>query len=47
MLQLLRLLWGKKAFTCQVLPPGTVYASKFKRNQLVVIIDLEECPDAG
>ena len=42
----MKLLWSKKAFTCKVLPPGTVYASKLDEKALVVIIDLGECSDA-
>ena len=42
MLDLLRLLFTKKGFTCRVLTPGSVYASKVERRQVVVIIDLDE-----
>lgn len=42
MLDLLKLIFTKKAFSCKVLPPGSVYASKFNSRQLVVIIDLDE-----
>ena len=42
MLELLKLMFSKKGFSCRVLPPGTVYASKFTKRQLVIIIDLDE-----
>ncbi len=42
MLDLLKLLFSKKGFSCRVLPPGAVWASKSKGRQLVVIIDLDE-----
>ena len=43
MLELVKLLFSKKGFSCRVLPPGSVFASKFTKRQLVVIIDLDEC----
>ena len=42
MLELLKLLVSKKGFSCRVLPPGSVFASKFTKRQLVVIIDLDD-----
>ena len=42
MLEVLKLLFSKKGFTCRVLPPGSVFASKTTGRQLVVIIDLDE-----
>lgn len=42
MLELIKLLFSKKGFNCRVLPPGSVYASKTTKRQLVVIIDLDE-----
>ena len=42
MLELIKLLFSKKGFSCRVLPPGSVYASKTDKRQLVVIIDLDE-----
>lgn len=42
MLELIKLMFSKKGFSCRVLPPGTVYASKFTKRQLVIIIDLDE-----
>ena len=42
MLELLKLMFSKKGFTCRVLPPGSVFASPVTKKQLVVIIDLEE-----
>mgnify|MGYP005722334833 CR=1 FL=1 len=41
MVELLKLLFSKKGFSCRVLPPGSVYASKVPNKQLVVIIDLD------
>lgn len=42
MLDLIKLLFSKKGFTCKVLPPGSVYASNFTKRQIVIIIDLDE-----
>jgi len=41
-LSLLKLMFHRKGFTCRVLPPGSVYASKVKGRQLVILIDLDE-----
>lgn len=46
MWELIKLLLSKNGFCCRVLPPGSIYASKVERRQLVVIIDLDECGDA-
>lgn len=42
MLELIKLMFSKKGFSCRVLPPGSVFASKFTKRQLVIIIDLDE-----
>lgn len=42
MFELIKLLFSKKGFSCRVLPPGAVFASKFTKRQLVIIIDLDE-----
>lgn len=42
MLELIKLLFSKKGFTCRILPPGSVYASRTEKRQLVIIIDLDE-----
>lgn len=46
MLELVRLLFAKKGFTCRVLPPGSVFASPINNKKLIIIIDLDE-NDAG
>lgn len=42
MIELIKLLFSKKGFNCRVLPPGSVYASRTEKRQLVIIIDLDE-----
>lgn len=42
MLDLIKLLFSKKGFTCRVLPPGSVFASKISKRQLVIIVDLDD-----
>ena len=42
MYELLRLIFFKKGFTCRVLPPGTVFATKLDRKTLTILIDLEQ-----
>lgn len=42
MLDLLKLLFAKKGFTCRVLPPGSVFASPVNKKKLIIIIDLDE-----
>ncbi len=42
MFELLKLMLSRKGFSCKVLPPGAVFASKFTKRQLVIIIDLDE-----
>ncbi len=42
MLDLIRFLFWKKGFTCRVLMPGAVYASRTDKRQIVVIIDLDQ-----
>ena len=42
MLDLIKLLFAKKGFTCRVLPPGTVFATKLDRKTLTILIDLEQ-----
>ncbi len=41
MIEILKLLFAKKGFTCRVLPPGSVFASPVTKKQLVIIIDLD------
>ena len=42
MLDLIKLLFAKKGFTCRVLPPGSVFASPVNNKKLIIIIDLDE-----
>ena len=42
MLDLIKLMFSKKGFTCRVLTPGSVYASRVEKRQLVIIVDLDE-----
>lgn len=42
MLELLKLLFTKKGFTCRVLLPGSVFASPINKKKLIIIIDLDE-----
>lgn len=42
MIELIKLLFSKKGFTCRVLPPGAVFASKTEGRHLVILIDLDQ-----
>ena len=42
MLALLKLIFFHKGFTCRVLPPGTVFASKLDKKTLTILIDMDE-----